>query len=79
MRSVFFVMYTLMALWMLIAAVLRVVLSLRSGVALDMLPAITGSIGLFALLILAGRGLRRLRRRSPRREPVSHETGAFRG
>ena len=71
MRSVFYVMYTLMALWMLAAAVLRVVLSLRSGVAIDVLPAITGGIGLFALLVLAGRGLRRLRERRSTRGPAS--------
>jgi hypothetical protein len=71
-------MYTLMAVWMLIAAVLRVVLSLRSGVRLDVLPVITGGIGLFALLILGGRALYRVRRRSAR-EPVTHETTAFRG
>jgi hypothetical protein len=64
MRSVFFVMYTLMALWMLAAAVLRVVLSLRNGVALDALPAITGGIGLVALLLLGGRAARRVRRRA---------------
>ena len=78
-RSVFFVMYTVMALWMLIAAVLRVVLSLRSGVGIDVLPAVTGGIGLVALLILGGRALYRLRRRSAEREPVSRETTAFRG
>lgn len=63
MRSVLLVMYCVMALWMLAAAVLRVVLSLNSGVDVDVLPAITGGIGLFALASAAPRLVRRVRSR----------------
>jgi hypothetical protein len=65
-------MYTLMALWMLTAAVLRLFLSLSSGVPVDPLPFITGSIGLLALLTLipisiARRRVRRVSRASRER------------
>jgi len=62
-RFLFFGMYCLMALWMLVAAVLRVLLSLGSGVPLDVLPAITGGLGLFALLAVVPRVIRRIRDR----------------
>jgi hypothetical protein len=58
---VFFAFYVLMAIWLVFASILRVVLSLRSGVALDVLPAITGGLGLVALLVLVPRVLRRIR------------------
>ena len=63
MRFLFFVMYCVMALWMLVAAVLRVLLSVSSGVPLDVLPAITGGLGLFALLAVVPRTVRRIRDR----------------
>ena len=66
MRQILFVMYCVMALWLLIAAVLRVVLSVNGGVALDVLPAITGGLGLFALIAAVPLVVRRLRDR-PRR------------
>ena len=64
-RSVF-VMYSVMAVWSVVAAVLRFLLSLRSGVPLDVLPAITGSLGVLALLAIGPRVLRRLRDRPGR-------------
>ena len=63
MRSVFFVMYGVMAVWMLVAAVLRVTLSVANGVPVDVLPAITGGLGLVALAAMVPRTIRRLRRR----------------
>ena len=68
MRHVFFVVYALMAVWLVTASILRVLLSLGSGVALDILPAITGGLGLVALLMLVPRSIRRLRARG-RSEP----------
>lgn len=63
MRFVFFVFYCVMALWLLVAAVLRVMLSLQAGVPLDVLPAITGALGLLALVIAVPRVIRRIRER----------------
>jgi len=62
-RILFFVMYCVMALWLVVAAVLRVLLSLSGGVPLDVLPAITGGLGLFALLAVVPRTVRRIRDR----------------
>lgn len=59
----FFVVYSVMAAWLVVAAVLRIVLSLRSGIPLDVLPAITGGLGLLALTIALPRTLNRIRRR----------------
>jgi hypothetical protein len=56
-------MYCVMALWMLVAAVLRVVLSLNSGVPVDVLPAITGAFGLLAVVVLVPRLVRSIRNR----------------
>jgi hypothetical protein len=61
-RHVFFIVYAVMAVWLVIASVLRVVLSLRSGVPIDVLPAVTGGLGLVALLLLIPRAVRRVRR-----------------
>ncbi len=61
MRHVFFVVYAVMAVWLVIASILRVVLSLRSGVPIDVLPAVTGGLGLVALLLLIPRAVRRVR------------------
>lgn len=44
-------MYVVMALWLLAASVLRLVLSLGSGVPVDGLPFVTGGLGLLALVI----------------------------
>jgi len=62
-RILFFVMYCVMAFWLVVAAVLRVLLSLSGGVPLDVLPAITGGLGLFALLAVVPRTIRRVRDR----------------
>ena len=62
-RAVFFAMYCVMAFWMLVAAVLRVTLSLRAGVSLDVLPGVTGALGLFALVAAIPRVVRRVRGR----------------
>ena len=62
-RFLFFVVYCVMALWMVVSAVLRVLLSLSSGVPLDVLPAITGGLGLLALLGAVPRAVRRIRDR----------------
>lgn len=62
MRHLFFLVYALMALWLVAASILRVVLSLQAGVPLDPLPAITGALGLVALVMLVPRTIRRLRR-----------------
>jgi hypothetical protein len=62
-RTLFFVMYCVMALWLVVAAVLRVLLSLSGGIPLDVLPAITGGLGLFALLAVVPRTVRRIRDR----------------
>lgn len=64
MRSVFFGMYSVMALWMLVAAVLRVLFSLGSGVPVDLLPGVTGVFGLVALAALVPRTIRRIRGRT---------------
>ena len=61
MRHVFFVVYAVMAGWLVVGAVLRVLLSLHSGVPVDVLPAITGGLGLIALLLIVPRTARRLR------------------
>lgn len=63
MRVLFFLMYCVMALWLLVAAVVRVLLSLSSGIPVDVLPAITGGLGLFALLVVVPRTIRRIRDR----------------
>jgi hypothetical protein len=67
-RLVLFVMYCVMASWMLVAAVLRVMLSVNNGVPIDALPAITGGIGLFALGSTVPRVIGRVRHR---RGPLS--------
>jgi uncharacterized membrane protein len=61
-RHVFFIVYAVMGVWLVLASVLRVVLSLRSGVPIDVLPAVTGGLGLVALLLLVPRAIRRIRR-----------------
>jgi hypothetical protein len=63
-RLVLFVMYCVMASWMLVAAVLRVMLSVNDGVPIDALPAITGGIGLFALASTVPRVVGRIRDRA---------------
>lgn len=63
MKPVLLVVYATMALWMIAVAMLRVALSLANGVPIDALPAITGGIGLLALLILIPRIARRARGR----------------
>jgi hypothetical protein len=60
-RHVFFLVYAVMAVWLVVASVLRVVLSLRGGVPIDVLPAVTGGLGLVALLLLIPRAVRRVR------------------
>jgi hypothetical protein len=62
-QFLFFAVYCVMALWMLVAAVLRVLLSMRSGVPIDVLTAITGGLGLLALLAVVPRAIRRIRDR----------------
>ena len=47
-------------------SVLRVVLSVSQGVPLDVLPAITGSLGLLGLVTLIPRSMRRIRVRTRR-------------
>jgi hypothetical protein len=49
---VILLMYVVMALWLFVVSILRVALSVASGVALDVLPFVTGGIGLVALLIV---------------------------
>jgi hypothetical protein len=63
---VFFGMYLVMSSWLVIAAVLRVLLSLADGYALDVLPLITGALGLFALMMVLPRIVRRVRGRARR-------------
>jgi hypothetical protein len=65
-RPVFFAVYAVMAGWLLLAAVLRILLLLRSGAALDPLPFISGGMGLAALIVLLPRisTMRRARRSS---------------
>ena len=46
------VIYVAMAVWLLIAAVLRIVLLLASGSDLDPLPFVSGALGLLGLLAL---------------------------
>lgn len=67
MRPVILTTYVVMALWLLVAAVLRLVLSLRSGVPVDGLPFVTGALGLLALVILIPAAARALLARAARR------------
>jgi hypothetical protein len=71
MRPVILLTYVVMALWLLVAAVLRVLLSAANRVPVDGLPVVTGGLGLLALLILvptAVRGVRNRTRARPGRD-----------
>jgi len=46
MRPVILTMYVVMALWLFVVSVLRLVLSGGSGVPVDGLPFVTGGLGL---------------------------------
>ncbi len=67
MRPVILTMYVVMALWLFVVSVLRVVLSAGSGVPVDGLPFVTGGLGLFALLILIPAAVRAVLARIARR------------
>jgi hypothetical protein len=63
MRPVITTTYVVMALWLFVVSVLRLVLSIGSGVAVDGLPFVTGGLGLLALLIRVPAAVRVLRNR----------------
>ena len=68
MRPVILTMYVVMALWLLVVSVLRLVLSLGAGVPVDGLPFVTGGLGLFALVMLIPAGIRAVLTRLARRD-----------
>ena len=45
-------MYVVMAVWLLLAAAARIALQLAGGLDLDLLPLVTGGIGLLGLIAL---------------------------
>ena len=47
-----YVVYVVMAIWLLIAAAARIAIQLAGGQELDPLPFISGGIGLLGLLLL---------------------------
>lgn len=67
MRPVFFAVYSVMAVWLLISAFLRVVLLLGNGLPLDPIPFISGGLAVAGLLLLL---LHRALRRTPRPGPA---------
>jgi hypothetical protein len=67
MRPVILTMYVVMALWLFVVSVLRLVLSAGSGVPVDGLPFVTGGLGLLALLLLIPAGIRAVLSRLARR------------
>jgi hypothetical protein len=52
MRTVFVFVYIAMALWLMISAGARIAIQLASGLDLDALPFISGSLGLVGLVLL---------------------------
>ena len=52
MRTVFVVIYVAMALWLMISAAARVAIQLGGGLDLDVLPFISGGLGLVGLVLL---------------------------
>jgi hypothetical protein len=68
-RLVLVVAYIVMAVWLLVAAGLRIALLLAAGLAMDPLPFISGGIGLLALIVLAPAYEER-RQRDPRHDRV---------
>ena len=64
MRVLLFAVYLVMASWLLLSALLRVALSLLDGVPLDVLPALTGGLGLIAFAALTPRAIARVRARA---------------
>ena len=67
MRPVILTMYMVMALWLFVVSVLRLVLSAGSGVPVDGLPFVTGGLRLLALLLLIPAGIRAVLSRIPPR------------
>jgi hypothetical protein len=56
-RPVLLITHAVMALWLLVAAALRLVLSLASGVPIDSLPFISGALGLLGLAVVLPKAL----------------------
>ena len=52
MKRLLFVAYTLMAVWLLIAAARRITLQIADGLPLDWSPFVSGGIGAVSLLLL---------------------------
>jgi hypothetical protein len=73
-RTVFFVAYTAMAIWLLVSAVLRVLLLLAHGNPLDPLPFVSAGLGLLGLLALWALGAAR-RNEAGRRGPLPRDPG----
>jgi hypothetical protein len=69
------VAYIAMAVWLLIAAALRIALQLGSGIPLDPLPFVSGALGLLALLALVP-GYEEWRERRRHAEPPQKPTRA---
>ena len=57
-----------MSLWLFVVSVLRLVLSLGSGVPVDGLPFVTGGLGLLAMVILIPAAARAVLARIARRD-----------
>ena len=68
MRPVLLTAYVVMALWLLLASVLRVALSAGSGTSVDGLPFVTGGLGLVALVVLLPAVVRATRGRRGHRD-----------
>jgi hypothetical protein len=71
MRPVILTAYVVMALWLFVVSVLRLVLSIGSGVPVDGLPFVTGGLGLLALVILVPAAVRTVLARIARRRDAT--------
>ena len=52
MKVVILIVYVVMAAWLLFASAARIALQLNRGLDLDVLPFLSGALGLLALLLL---------------------------
>lgn len=52
MKATIVVVYAAMAVWLLISSAARIAIQLRSGIAVDVLPFVSGGIGILAIVLL---------------------------
>lgn len=52
MKATIVVVYAAMAIWLLISSAARIAIQLRSGIAVDALPFVSGGIGILAIVLL---------------------------